>query len=287
MATASTEAIRAVPGRRATPAQPATPAARPRSIDTVVRRRATRTRIRAASSPPATATMPGPSRATGLGRPPRSLTSCTTPAVASTTTTPSTSPAARPARRGGTRRSSSDTGRRNTCRDDSAAVTSPPTTATRTVSSTGQVKTTSRARREHPVRRAAHRQVARDRAQRRGHQQQQEDLREPEPPGLARGETAQLGQPELGRALLGGRPHHEEQGPPAEQHELGDGQRRRDPHQVPAVVGARQGRRELRVGGQQVGDVGVAAAGAPGAAAPARRRGAPGPAARARPPCTS
>ena len=56
---------------------------------------------------------------------------------------------------------------------------------------------------EHVRRGAADGQVAHDGAQRRGHQQQQEDLGQPEPSRLPRGEAAQLRQPQLGRPLLG------------------------------------------------------------------------------------
>ena len=229
------------------PAQPTAPAAWPRSNARSPRRRATRTSSRAASRPPATAIMPGASSATGLGRVPRSLTSCTAPAIARTTTTPSTRPARRPARRGGTRRSSSDTGRRNTARLEIAATTSPPATVAMTVSSTDQVTTTCVPGRKGPRRRSPYGEVAEHRAERRGDEQQQEDLGQPEAAGLPGGETTQLGQAELGRAFLGGRPDDQVERPPAQQHELGDGQWCGDPDELAAVVGPPQRCGQLRV----------------------------------------
>ena len=165
VATASTEAIRAVPGRRATPAQPAT----------ACRAAAFQRHGPYAGAPPAPGSgqpaarrppppCPAPAGPPGSGRPPRSLTSCTTPAMASTTTTPSTSPAARPARRGGTRRSSSDTGRRKTWREDSAAVTMPARDGDQDGEQHRPGEDHLGARGEHPAGRAADGQVADDRA---------------------------------------------------------------------------------------------------------------------------
>ena len=108
------------------------------------------------------------------------------------------------------------------------------------------------ARGEHPAGRPADGEVADHGAQRRSDQQQQEHLGQPEPPGLRPGHPAQLRQPDLGGPLLGRRADHQVERPPAQQDQLGHGERRGDPHQLAAVVGPGQRRRQLGVGRDQV-----------------------------------